>query len=316
MFPCLKCSKEFRFHSKLIIHFRTHTGHKPYVCRMCEHASATKGALKKHMKAHTGLKRSIATPERQLPSSESGGCSSFSKKMWTRKRCLESESFKHALWFPARRVGKASSAKALCWHTQGHTQVRSLSLAMFAIRRSKENYSSKNISRWSMALRHYCSVISATSVSNTNLNWKFTSRRMINHSVARFAKGPFHSNTQCWTTWKHVRDMNARFAANPFSTKVHGTIIWLYNTTQNLLCVLFLHATTLPVPQVYRWVISYTITQIGTQQSTNSIQTSSMHTRGIVVRLIPYTIHAVVLNQHCVNFCVDEEVRSPVLHRI
>ena len=53
MFPCLKCSKEFRFHCKLIIHFRTHTGHKPYVCHMCEHASATKGALKKHMTTHT-----------------------------------------------------------------------------------------------------------------------------------------------------------------------------------------------------------------------------------------------------------------------
>ncbi|GBM90710.1 Zinc finger protein 83 [Araneus ventricosus] len=47
-FPCDKCSKKFRFESRLIEHYRVHTGGKPFKCDQCAFAYSSNRNLKKH----------------------------------------------------------------------------------------------------------------------------------------------------------------------------------------------------------------------------------------------------------------------------
>uniref|UniRef100_A0A1Y1KUC5 C2H2-type domain-containing protein n=1 Tax=Photinus pyralis TaxID=7054 RepID=A0A1Y1KUC5_PHOPY len=51
---CKFCMKAFNTGSNLIIHMRTHTGHKPYICEVCTKGFAQSCNLINHMRIHTG----------------------------------------------------------------------------------------------------------------------------------------------------------------------------------------------------------------------------------------------------------------------
>lgn len=56
IFRCSVCSKIFRHKSKLDLHFRIHTGIKPYKCTICKKEFNQKSNLKSHTVTHTGIK--------------------------------------------------------------------------------------------------------------------------------------------------------------------------------------------------------------------------------------------------------------------
>ena len=47
---CYICSKECRAPFQLRQHIRTHTGERPFPCRLCSYAATTKGSCKRHMR--------------------------------------------------------------------------------------------------------------------------------------------------------------------------------------------------------------------------------------------------------------------------
>ena len=53
---CNQCGKWFDCKSKLDIHYRVHTGEKPYQCKINQRAFNQKGSLKSHMLVHMNLK--------------------------------------------------------------------------------------------------------------------------------------------------------------------------------------------------------------------------------------------------------------------
>ena len=53
---CSECNKTFASKQNLDVHFRTHTGEKPYACTVCGQKFNTKGNVTQHMKVHTGEK--------------------------------------------------------------------------------------------------------------------------------------------------------------------------------------------------------------------------------------------------------------------
>ncbi|VDD95820.1 unnamed protein product [Enterobius vermicularis] len=49
---CSFCHKVFTNRSNLIVHLRSHTGEKPYKCRLCPYACAQSSKLTRHMRTH------------------------------------------------------------------------------------------------------------------------------------------------------------------------------------------------------------------------------------------------------------------------
>nr|CAB3268030.1 zinc finger protein 782 [Phallusia mammillata] len=52
IFECKTCGKDFPFPSSLVVHERTHTGEKPYICNDCGKSFTQKGGLDAHLKIH------------------------------------------------------------------------------------------------------------------------------------------------------------------------------------------------------------------------------------------------------------------------
>ncbi|GBN96274.1 Zinc finger protein 467 [Araneus ventricosus] len=55
-FICSECGKSFKWKGHLVIHYRTHTGEKPFPCDKCDKRFSTKCNLKNHLRTHTGEK--------------------------------------------------------------------------------------------------------------------------------------------------------------------------------------------------------------------------------------------------------------------
>ena len=65
---CTECEKRFTERSKLIDHYRTHTGVRPFTCTVCGKSFIRKDHLRKHQRNHAaGAKPARGQPLPPLP---------------------------------------------------------------------------------------------------------------------------------------------------------------------------------------------------------------------------------------------------------
>ncbi|CAD5210022.1 unnamed protein product [Bursaphelenchus xylophilus] len=64
---CLLCRRILSCKSALQMHYRTHTGERPFKCKICQRAFTTKGNLKTHMGVHRA-KHAVRPPGQSIPS--------------------------------------------------------------------------------------------------------------------------------------------------------------------------------------------------------------------------------------------------------
>lgn len=55
-YKCSVCSRVFKQKCDLVVHFRTHTGERPYVCQICSKAFRQRQHLKEHVVVHSSEK--------------------------------------------------------------------------------------------------------------------------------------------------------------------------------------------------------------------------------------------------------------------
>lgn len=66
-YSCGFCDKVFRSSYNMQIHRRTHTGERPYRCKVCEFSATTKTQLDKHLKTISHMSKSNETLSTQYP---------------------------------------------------------------------------------------------------------------------------------------------------------------------------------------------------------------------------------------------------------
>nr|XP_032833266.1 sal-like protein 4 [Petromyzon marinus] len=70
---CFVCHRVLSCQSALKMHYRTHTGERPFQCRVCGRAFSTKGNLKAHYSVHKGVAAAAAAAAAVMPNGGEGG---------------------------------------------------------------------------------------------------------------------------------------------------------------------------------------------------------------------------------------------------
>ncbi|XP_076821344.1 uncharacterized protein LOC143468197 isoform X2 [Clavelina lepadiformis] len=73
---CEFCGKVFKFRSNLLIHRRSHTGEKPYSCRLCSYRCMQSSKLKRHMKVHRRQVEALSHLQNAVSVNPSNECAS------------------------------------------------------------------------------------------------------------------------------------------------------------------------------------------------------------------------------------------------
>jgi uncharacterized Zn-finger protein len=68
---CVVCKRILSCQSALKMHYRTHTGERPFRCRICVRTFSTKGNLKTHMNIHRSNDNTSLTEETSGDESQS-----------------------------------------------------------------------------------------------------------------------------------------------------------------------------------------------------------------------------------------------------